>query len=292
MTIVETLDSLGIEYCAEGDPGGRPGWVQVDCPYCGSQSSKGYVRKFLGISLLTGGCSCWRCGRHNTAQAISLLTARTAGDVRKLLDRAPTQRRAEKPRGTFRRPAGIGDLTAGHAMYLRRRGFDPAEIQRLWGVRGLGQAAKLAWRLYIPITHQGEEVSWTARSVRPNERMRYISAAAKDEAVPHKEVLYGADYTFKACIIHEGPIDVWATGPGAVGLFGLEYTDAQLRALSRYALRVVCFDSSLLAQRRARRLADALSAFPGETMTVELDTGDDAAEADEAELEELRELIA
>ena len=52
--------------------------------------------------------------------------------------------------------------------------------------------------------------------------------------------------------------------------------------------RVVCYDNSPDAQRRANELCEVLSVFPGETINVQLDTGDDPASADRAEIELLR----
>ena len=37
---------------------------------------------------------------------------------------------------------------------LKKRGFNPSDIQRLWGVQGIAIASKLSWRLFIPITYQ------------------------------------------------------------------------------------------------------------------------------------------
>jgi len=115
-----------------------------------------------------------------------------------------------------------------------------------------------------------------------------LSAGYEQEAVHHKTILYGADYARHAVIVHEGPTDVWATGPGAVATCGTGFTDAQVLALSRYAVRVACFDSSDAAQRRARELCDMLAPYPGETVRVVLETGDDPAEAHPEELAELR----
>jgi DNA primase len=174
-------------------------------------------------------------------------------------------------------------------MYLTQRGLNADNMKTLWGVQGIGHAPRLRWRLFIPIHHHGEIVSWTTRAINPRERQRYISAGASEEAIPHKTLLYGADYARHAIIIHEGPIDVWATGPGAVATCGTAYTEAQLKTMSHYPIRVVCFDADADAQARARVLANALSVYPGSTHNVRLETGKDTAEADWGEVQELRE---
>lgn len=285
----EILEDLGIDY--QGESHGRTGWLQVDCPFCGNVSSKGGIKKYLGISLVTGASSCWRCGKHSTAAALAMLSGGNTKAIAARLDNVPHQAAELRKSGRYRPPKGLGPMGPGHRAYLARRGFNPDEIAELWGVQGLGQVPALAWRLWIPITYHNQPVSWTTRSIRKSDKLRYISAGHEQEAIPHKELLYGADYCTHTAIVHEGPVDVWATGPGAVATCGLEVSDAQVKALARFPRRVVCFDGTRLAQRRARRLADMLSVFPGETFSVELETGDDAAEADPAELRELREYL-
>lgn len=266
---------------------GRTGWVQVDCPYCGPASGKYH----LGISLSTGAAACWRCGPHNTAKALALITGGSAGKLRDRIDGATLEAPQVRRVGTYKPPAGVAPMLGGHRAYLTRRGFDAARIAALWGVEGIGAGGRLGWRLFIPIHHLGEPVSWTTRSIKPKEVRRWVSAGYEEEAVHHKDILYGADYANNAIIIHEGPTDVWATGPGAVATCGTGFTDAQVRLMARYPVRTVCFDSSAAAQRRADELATMLASFPGTTHSVALETGDDPAEAEEEELAELRRLF-
>jgi len=166
--------------------------------------------------------------------------------------------------------------------------MNPDEIERLWGVQGIGLASELSWRLWIPIYHQGEVVSWTTRAIG-NTDARYITASPEQESKSIKSVLYGGDMVRYASIICEGPIDAWAIGPGAVAVCGLSYTKAQLLETSKFPVRVICFDSESIAQKRANRLAKQLQVFPGETHVVVLESGDDPAEADRSEILELRE---
>ena len=263
---------------------GRPGWVQVDCPWCGTHG-----KYHLGISLSTGASACWVCGKHNTAKAIALITGRPQGRIREMLDGAAMAEPEVRRTGTLAVPAGVGPLGPGHRTYLRRRGFDADQVAELWGVGGIGNAARLRWRLYVPIRHHNETVSWTTRSIKPRETQRWVSAGYEEEAMHHKDILYGADYAGHGIVIHEGPTDVWATGPGAVATCGTGFTEAQLLAMSKYPVRAVCFDNGAAAQRRARELADMLAGFPGTTHNVVLETGDDPADADPAEIKELRE---
>lgn len=283
--IEHILEDMGVPHVGSEHKHGRPGWVQIDCPHCGPGTQKFH----LGISLTTGAAACWRCGKQNTAKVLALSSGQTFRSIRQALDDATLVAAPIRPRGRLRCPKGIEPLGAAHRAYLQGRGFCPDTVATLWGVQGIGQTGRHRWRLFIPIQQHGRTVSWTTRSIQPQARARYMSAANEDEAVPHKELLYGADYARHAITIHEGPLDVWAVGPGAVATCGTGFTDSQLAAMARYPVRVVCFDAGTAAQRRARELADMLSVYPGETHNVQLETGEDPAEAERAEIKELRE---
>lgn len=284
LTIKDILDEYGIPNVGAEHRHGRPGWVSVDCPRCGTGTGKFH----LGISLSTGAATCWRCGRQNTARVLAMITGTAPAAMRERIDGAALAPAVVRKVGRLLPPAAIGPLTPAHRAYLTHRGFVADDVARLWGIRGIGNASKLGWRLYIPIHHHGEVVSWTTRSIKPKAEQRWVSASAEEEVVHHKDILYGADYARHAIIIHEGPTDVWATGPGAVATCGTGFTESQLRAMARYPVRAVCFDNGVAAQRRARELADMLSPFPGVTHNVQLETGDDPAEASVEELDELR----
>lgn len=283
-TIRDILEAEGIPHVGAEHRHGRPGWVQVDCPWCGQGTNKFH----LGISLSTGAAVCWRCGNKSTAATLARLSGRPLATMRDAIGGVVLAAPQVRVTGRLVVPRGVGPMLSGHMAYLTARGYDAASVAALWGVQGIGQAAKLAWRLYVPIYHHGEVVSWTTRSIKPRERVRWVSAGYEQEAVHHKDILYGADYARHAVVVHEGPTDVWATGPGAVATCGTGYTAAQLRLLARYVMRVVCFDAEPAAQARARGLADALSPYPGATHNVVLETGKDPAEADPAEIAELR----
>jgi hypothetical protein len=197
----------------------------------------------------------------------------------------PLKRRER--RGKLVMPDGVGDLTSAHEDYLYHRGFDPSEISQLWKVRGIAGIGKLKWRLFIPIRQGTETVSWTTRAICDGVKAKYINARPEQEAVPAKSLLYGEEYARGSVIVVEGPTDCWAVGPGAVATMGLSCTKAQILRISKYAKRCICFDNSPDAQRRAERLAVALSILPGETLRCELNAPDPGS-ASEREIERLR----
>lgn len=290
MEIEEILDDLGVSYLREGNHHCRPGWIQIDCPYCGT------VEKYhMGFNLSGRYFNCWKCGGHHPAKVLRTLGVageKEAQDLLRSMDGAALDRPLKKRKG-LKEPKHRISLDSrmawAHRQYLRKRGFRPDEIQRIWQVGAISLAAKLPWRLYIPIHQRGQRVSWTTRAIGEGVTQRYVSASAEEESVNHKEVVYGLDLCFHSVVVVEGPTDAWRIGPGAGALFGTAFSPAQVLQLSQVPHRIICFDSSDEAQERAQDLASQLSVFPGSTQNVILDA-EDPGEADEKEVKLLREV--
>jgi hypothetical protein len=281
--IEQIIREARIQVCGAGHKT-RPGWLQVDCPFCGRGSQKWH----FGFNLSKGYANCWRCGPHSLWETFRAFDLPTAGLKEIQFDRKP--KRADS--GVYTPPKGLETKRPkAHDRYLRRRGFDPAELERLWRIQYTLQTGRLRFRVFIPIISGGENASWTTRAIGQDVEPRYISASPAEEARPRNCLLYGEDYVRQGVIVHEGPTDVWATGPGAVATLGTSYSAAQVDSLAKYPIRVICFDSSTEAQKRAKGLAEKLSVFPGETLVVTL-TGKDAASSSKREIAALRRLIA
>ena len=284
MNYIELLESLDIKFLEEGHKRCRPNWIQLDCPFCSPNSSKW----MMGLNKNHGYCNCWQCGYHGLVETLALLSGVESREIYPLLKNIQHTRYTETPRtGKILIPDGVEELHPAHKRYLKERGYDPEEIINLWGVRGIGIAAKLSWRLFLPIHLNNKMVSWTTRTIGDSET-RYISARAEEEAINHKYLLYGEDLTSHAIIIVEGPIDAWRIGPGAVATFGLNISPEQIARMSVYPLRVICFDNTKDAQKRAQKLAYTLSLFPGETYIACI-TGKDVDTSPINEVKELRQ---
>jgi len=278
MTFTDILDELGIPYEA-----GREGWLDLHCCWCN--------RPYLGYNLAHGYFSCWKCGFHHVNETLAEFSGQNYHKIKgylNTLDR-PISQREPVARKSLVVPLGVRDMLPIHRAYLKRRKLPAGRIERLWGVKGIGLASRLAWRLFIPIHYRGQVVSWTTRAIHDS-GARYVSASATEESLPHKKLLYGEDYVRHGIICVEGPIDAWAIGPGAVATLGTGFSTEQVHKISKYPLRVVCFDSERGAQDRAHQLVDQLSGFPGRTLNVKLDAKD-AADASPKELKALRKLI-
>jgi hypothetical protein len=291
MKFEEILRQYNVPVAPTNHHHARMGWVQFDCPFCG----KGNRKYHMGYRTSAGYVNCWRCGRHPLGAVLVAACGLAPNAAKALLAGLERPRTAlTRPTGTMRPPAGVGPLGPAHRRYLTSRGYDPDRLIALWGIGGIGlHAPRLRWRVYIPIHYNDTPVSWTTRSIAPAHRLRYVSAKAQEESMNHKELLYGEEYARYAVIVHEGPTDVWATGPGAVAVLGTAYCRAQVAKIARYPRRYICFDNQPDAQKRAKRLCDDLCAFTGVTENVVLDAKDASTALLENpdELRELRSLL-
>jgi hypothetical protein len=302
VTFTEILDQYQVPYLTEGHRHCRAGWVQIDCPFCGRNSDKYH----MGYKLDGGYLSCWKCRGHSLYSTLMEITGEDASQISKLLkgiERETFEPKAREKKGELVLPKPLEALTKAHLTYLEDRGFEGvqlSELIRLWKVQACGPFTRvktpegkkinLAWRLFIPFINGGEIVSWTTRTISEKVSLRYISAPPDCEAISHKDILYGQDYCSHAACAVEGPIDVWRGGPGFVATAGTQYTRAQVNALSRYAIRGVCFDNEPEAQRSARMLCDELSAFPGKTLLFQIDSKD-LGEASAKEIRSIRRAL-
>lgn len=287
MSLPDLFKSLNIPFQTAGHRHVRAGWIGTDCPLC----SPGWSKYRLGFEVGSGRVSCWVCGKVNPVQALALLGRISEGEAYRLWKDVPKRQTWVPPvatAGTLRTPPA-SDLLPAHTDYLQRRGFDPAVICKVWGVQAIGMAERLPWSLLIPIFDPyGRAVSWTTRSIGNENERRYSSAKPDEEIYPHKEILYGAHLARHSIVIVEGPLDVWALGPGAVGTCGVQFSEYQVGEMIKFPRRAVCFDAEPDAQKKAAKLCRQLSAFPGETVNIVLETGKDAAESAESEREEIR----
>jgi len=287
MDFRELLADLNIDTAPEGHHHGRDGWINFDCPFCGAGTSKYH----MGLNTRGGYVNCWLCGPHNLVETLAELSGNPQSRIKHFLKNVerPRYQQQTEHTGVLREPRGVRPLMRAHREYLRGRDLSVKDMKRLWNLGGIGLHPQLQWRIYIPITYLGRVVSWTTRSLSDH-GTRYISAPSQDEAIPHKSLLFGEDYCRHACIVHEGPFDVFRTGPGAVCTCGAGYSRSQILRISKYPRRVICYDNEPEAQRRARAICDELEPFPGETLNVVLDSKD-AGSATPKETRYLRSLL-
>lgn len=292
MNIIDVLTDFRVDFREGGTHRHvQPGFIGLDCFTC-SPSTQKYK---LGVRLSTLWCGCWSCGPFRLDEVLVEVLKIPHPEAGKLAIQLRggrrdnyTLKRPQEATGTLKIPKGVGPLHKLHKAYLRRRGFDPDNLVKLWGIGGIGFTDKLPWRIFIPVTQNSETVSWTTRAISDEADSPYINAGDEESKYRLKSLLMGEDYVRHSIIVVEGPLDVFAIGPGAVCTFGVQYTQEQVRRISKYPIRVINFDAEPVAQRQAKKLVNELSAWPGETHNVVLTSGKDASRASQDDVKELR----
>lgn len=275
MTSLESLLSeYGVPIAPASHHHATSKFVQVDCPFC----SPGTGRYRMGLHRVFLYASCWTCGKHDTLDTLELLTRGPRGELIELVQSLRRNREyipdPDRPPGKLVLPAGLGPLKRIHRNYLSDRGFDPNQLERLWGLQGIGQSDPgTAWRVFIPAVYRGETVSWTSRKIVDGEP-RYWNAREDQEKIPLKSILLGGDYVRNSVVIVEGYFGVARIGPGAVATMGVLVTRAQVSKLARIPHRWVCFDPDEPGQERAHWLCNQLKVYPGRTHNIVVDAED------------------
>jgi hypothetical protein len=283
MNIIKLYQDYNIAFTQPGESSNAgQGWVQTNCPFCDDPSDH------LGYNLDGDYFNCWRCGFHDLYETLAKLTGRTKGEMYRVAqeygglrgrDRA-YYRQNEQPavkinRHPFKLPTGTTDLTLRHRTYLKNRGFDPDKLEREWGLMGTGPVSSLKTgdretdyrhRILAPIWWDGNMVSFQTRDITGRHSRKYLACPKERELVHHKDILYMSRHTkgemlgkipLGVCV--EGITDVWRFGGSAFATFGIEYTEAQIREMTRLFTEViVIFDPEPQAQKQAQKLVGEL----------------------------------
>jgi hypothetical protein len=285
--IYQLFQDYNITYQTEGHKHCRPGWLNIECPFC--EGNPGY---HLGYNIEIGYFHCWRCGGKSTYFVLERILQKSKNEIYKLLIKyhidinknilfksEENKKISTKP---FKLPSNTEQMQLQHYKYLERRGFDPEKIEYEWGVRGTGPVSNLdkidfRHRLIIPIMWENQIVSFTSRDITNNNDLRYISCPNDRELIHHKDILYGKPNKWNNVgICVEGPIDAWRFGEFAFATFGIKYTAKQLRLIAKTFKRVaVIFDDDTQAVIQANNLIQELKFRNVDAFSVVI-TGDPA----------------
>lgn len=288
-----------IEFVTRGPSTSRDN-VNVKCPLCGDADTGFH----MGISLYGKGWHCWRndthAGRSRTRLIMLLLRCDQATaenlagggapelpadeSVRdrmraKLLGEAPTKNRRLELLPEFK-PIVRGMLRGNFHDYLHGRGYTASGIKWLNEIYDLHYAStgEFKQRIIVPIKDEwGRLQTWTARSIRKNETLRYRALGKlPTKTLPAgkcqpQETLLGLRWLWhvpdpKALLVVEGPFDAmwisywgWSMGVYATCLFGLQLSQRQASLLDqlgeRFAETYLMLDEA--ASTRAFKLAYA-----------------------------------
>lgn len=288
------LRQHGIPYTTTG-PNASAGRVNVKCPFCSDDPSE-----HMGISIGGHGWSCWRNASHRGRSAPKLIDAlikcgmaeatRLAGgdvalpedqDLGSELRSRLGEQQIRKPKLVSLnlphefKPLDNGSRFADQFLeYLSWRGYKKTQLKWLVKTYDLHYATsgKFAYRVIIPIYDRwGKLLTWTGRSILPDEELRYLTLKREQQICAPKETLLGLPLLWscpnpKVLLVCEGPFDAfWVTAFGrSLGvygtcLFGLTMSSPQAELLldlrRRFPRQALLLDSA--ARFQAFRMANS-----------------------------------
>lgn len=271
LDILKFCQANRVPFITSGNAHCRANWVQLQCPQCGSRGSHGGW--YLGFSLERGCFSCYRCGKVKFWDVVlRLLRTNDREHANRIVSQFQLGKRFEpaaKPTRlkTLPEPPDCGELQPAHKKYLRGRGFIPEALVDEWGLRGTGRFGGVwSWRVVIPVKNSdGRVVAYQGRSIG-DANSKYRFTEDKECLEDPDTLIYGLDRVVgNSVIVVEGCPGVWRLGPGAVGLFGIDWKLPQADRLREWDNRFILFDPEPMAQKRAEKLAEHLSIFGGNT---------------------------
>lgn len=293
MDILRFYKDFGVDYLTEGHKHCRDGFVNTPCPFC--TGNAGY---HLSWNIDDEYFICWRCGWKPPMKTLHELTKIPYHELKDIIpaygiNRSKVERKA-KGKKEFKLPSGVSELVKGHKRYLRRRGYDPYEIETVWGVQSLSPVSTLdgisySHRILLPFNWNGQIVSFDSRDVTDKQQNKYQACPKEREYVEHKKILYGNQEAWgKLGIIVEGPTDAWRIGGLAGATSGIKYTPAQVRVIANTFEHVaVVFDSEHQAQIQAKKLVADLKFRGVHAWNEKLKRGYDPGKLKDYEAKEL-----
>jgi hypothetical protein len=256
MDIIQFYTDYNIPHFTEGYKQCRPGFVNIDCPFC-----TGNPGPHLSYNLDQDFYVCWRCGWKPIELTISKLLGVSEKEARsiskqyggKTFHKEPVVLLNTKP---FKLPSNSLPLQTSHKKYLESRNFDPDKLEKEFGLLGTGPISRIKdkdysidyrFRIVIPFYWKGNIVSFDARDITDQHISKYMACPKDREIMPHKSILYMSrllrQEKFETGICVEGPSDVWRLGRSSFATSGIGFTTDQVHLISKMFKRVaVIFD--------------------------------------------------
>lgn len=273
----EFLDDFGIFWTERGKHA-RPGWVQIECPFC--TGNPGYHG---GFNVEGGYYNCWRCDYHSIIQVIKALTRRNDSfQILKKYSDGEFGRYVIQQKNfatKIEMPEGCQELSGPYRDYLFNKGFHPDELQFQYNIKQSDNFSAYKYRIMIPIYIGNKLVSYVGRDITDLAASKYMSAPSEEEVHPHQFVLYGLNKCYrKVGMVVEGPSDVWRMGNGSVGTFGIKFSRPQImQMVQRFKKLFIFYDDDPQAQKQADKMEQILKSFLIDVEILELDEGDPGA---------------
>lgn len=256
VNIEQLLDDYQIEYRSSGKNIGTD-FIGVTCCSCGNETHGGITPD--GRLQL-----CWVCGAKIgivkfIASTLSIPYSKAKDIVNPYFSKyhsSPNLQIQEVPKIILPGSPKLGPLCIS---YLKDRGFDPFLLQAQYNLHDGGQTGDYKYRVIIPIYFKGELVTFVARALSTEIKLRYKNLSKIKSKIPVGGILYGGEDIDDECFLVEGIFDKFVMGSNCVATLGTVVTDIQIKLLCKLKRCVILFDNSKAARAKAGELKSILS---------------------------------
>lgn len=200
--------------------GRRPnsrGLVRANCPFCLDRKGKADRRQSLGLNVLRGKWSCFRCDAYGWLRDSEERLERAAREV--ALPPRIDPKLPDEFVPLWREPGASSQACAPGLAYLRSRGVGARIIE----AARIGACARgrLANRVVVPIDNvDGSLAGWVARTWEQDAERKYLYASGmvRTGLVYNARAL--AEETDIPVLVVEGVFDTFPFWPDAVAVLG------------------------------------------------------------------------
>lgn len=242
------------------------GFVNIKCVFCEDTSDH------LGISLTLPAVKCWKCGKHSLYDTIQkLLPFENPKQIIKQYDtnliiNNKLDKKLNYNNTEIKLPGS--KLEKCHKLYLQKRGFDPDYIEEKYKLQGTLYDSKYPYRIIIPIYFNSKLVTYQTRGITKD--TKYINCLPNKEIIPIKETLYNLDNCKEDFIVvTEGVFKVMKLGDNSCCTYGKNFSNIQIKLLSKYKKVFVYFDPDSAGKDGAEKLNSVLDSLGIETYIID-----------------------
>lgn len=287
----------GIPIAKQGERHYRQGWLSTPCPFC-----TGDEGNHLGFNQKYNVFTCWRCGKHTKGEVLAALLHRPKKEAINYakefynLDPFDVIEEPEIIRSDKLVIPGSKDIPPLHREYLVKRRYNPDKLASQWDLYFTTYHETHPWRLIAPVWYDGKYVSYVGRDVSGMSSTRYLTCFPANEVRDVKLCVFGMQYAVhKKVVVVEGMFDAFRIGHGAIATLGTGWKQEQAEIIARnYDVSYILFDPEHEAQKRATKLANALSVIgkhKSYVLGMSGTTADDPGDLTDSEADEIRKLL-
>ena len=280
--IEKYFEDRSIDFHLEGEKNVTKGWVNIQCPFPGCSDPSWH----LGINLDSLLINCYVCGTKGSVERVIQEIERCSfNQAQKIIKEYSSEEEIRIRKPLFRSEKEVEQCILPdidktfhrkHYEYLKSRNFNADYIIKKYNLMSVYNIGRYKFRIIIPYYYHSKLICFNTRDITDKASLRYQFCDIENSVIEVKHTFYNIDSVTDACIIVEGPSDVWRIGDGCIAVSGKHFTQEQLLMLREKEIKkaLVLYDADDIEERIGEKLANNLTGIIPWVEQVELDSGD------------------